>query len=138
MSFGENAYEIYGCSCGGACACSQDARQARHPNSARFHEILSELGDLHDRKQRDYGRGDDPFANVRGSIEWGMPGWVGAMVRANDKIKRLQQYAREGKLANEGVADSFMDLAVYAVIAMVLWEQEEATCLMGTQPESQP
>lgn len=97
----------------------------RHPNSQRFHDILLALGELHDRKQADYGRGDDPFANVRGSTEWGMPGWVGAMVRAQDKTRRLQQYARTAKLENEGVADSFMDLAVYAIIAMVLWEQDQ-------------
>lgn len=99
----------------------------RHPNSQRFHEILKLLGDLHDRKQQDYGRGDDPFANVRGAEEWDVEGWVGAMIRANDKIRRLQQYARTGSLANEGVEDAFMDLAVYAVIAMVLWEQAQVS-----------
>ena len=96
----------------------------RHPNSQRFHDILKELADLHDRKQADYGRGDDPFANVRGSTEWGMPAWVGAMVRATDKVKRLQNFARKGELRNESVVDAFMDLAVYAVIAMVLYEEE--------------
>lgn len=97
----------------------------RHPNSQRFHQILTELGELHDRKQQDYGRDSDPFANVRGSEDWGMPAWVGAMVRATDKVRRLQTYARKGELANESVEDAFMDLAVYAVIAMVLWEQDQ-------------
>jgi hypothetical protein len=45
------------------------------------------------------------------------------MVRANDKIKRLQKYAREGNLSNESARDSFMDLAVYALIALVLHEE---------------
>jgi len=98
----------------------------RHPNSARFHEILGELGALHDRKQADYGKGDDPFANVRSSEEWGVDGWKGAMIRLNDKVKRLQNYSRNGTLKNEGVEDSFMDIAVYAVIAYVLWEQEQS------------
>lgn len=88
--------------------------------------MLAEAGDLHDMKQADYGRGDDPFANVRSSSEWGMAAWVGAMVRATDKIKRLQTYARKGELANESVLDSFMDLAVYALIGRVLFEQEDA------------
>jgi len=96
----------------------------RHPNSARFHEILKELGDLHDKKQQDYGRGDDPFANVRASKEWGVPGWVGAMIRGTDKIRRLQSLLANGKLANESAEDSLRDLAVYAVIALVLFEQE--------------
>ncbi len=96
-----------------------------HPNSARFHELLKEAGDLHDRKQADYGANSDPFANVRASIDWGIPSWIGAMVRLNDKVKRLQSFARKGSLANESAKDSFMDIAVYALIAHVLYEQEQ-------------
>ncbi len=95
----------------------------RHPQSQRFHDILDDCKALHDKKQQDYGRDTDPFANVRGSADWDMPAWVGAMVRANDKIRRLQQYNKKGTLANEGVADAFMDLINYAAIAMVLWEE---------------
>jgi hypothetical protein len=97
----------------------------RHPNSARFHEILTELGALHDRKQQDYGSGSDPFANVRASTDWGIPPYVGALVRLNDKVKRLQAFARKGSLANESAEDSMRDIAVYAVIALVLYEQEK-------------
>lgn len=95
-----------------------------HPSSVKFHAILKELGDLHDKKQKDYGTHTDPFANVRASVDWGMPGWVGCMVRANDKMKRLQTYAQTGNLANEGVRDSFLDLAVYAVIGLCLFEEK--------------
>lgn len=97
---------------------------ARHPSSARFHQLLAEIGDLHDRKQADYGRADDPFANIRASTEWGSPGWVGAMIRLNDKVRRLQSFARTGKLSNEGAADSFKDIAVYALAALVMLEEE--------------
>ncbi len=93
-----------------------------------FAEMRAKAGagpELHDRKQEDYGRGDDPFANVRAAAEWGMPEWVGAMLRASDKIRRLQAYAIKGSLANEGVLDSFMDLAVYAIIAHVLFEEAQ-------------
>ena len=92
--------------------------------SSRFHDILKELGDLHDKKQQDYGTANDPFANVRGSLAWGIPPWVGAMVRATDKLKRLQKFAQVGSLANEAVEDSFRDLAVYAIIGLVLYEEE--------------
>ena len=107
-----------------------DVQPIRHPLSARFHEILGELGALHDQKQRDYGTDTDPFANIRGSEEWGIASWVGALVRATDKIKRLQKFARVGKLANEAVEDSFRDLAVYAVIAIVLFEEAKITQLL--------
>lgn len=99
-------------------------RVDRHPNSQRFHEILRELGELHDQKQADYGTKTDPFANVRSSEDWGMPAWVGAMVRASDKVRRLQSLVRNGKLENEAAEDSLRDLAVYAVIALVLFETE--------------
>ena len=100
-------------------------KSVRHPNSARFHAILTELGELHDKKQRDYGRADDPFANVRASSEWGVAPWVGAMVRLNDKVRRLQKAAQSETLVNESVEDSMRDIAVYSVIALVLWEQEQ-------------
>lgn len=99
--------------------------ETRHPNSARFHELLRQAGMLHDRKQADYGAGDDPFANVRASTDWGFPGWIGAMVRLNDKVKRLQSLAKKGSLANEAAVDSFMDIAVYALIARILYEETD-------------
>lgn len=96
---------------------------ARHPSSARFHELLKEIGDLHDKKSRDYGTTDDPFANVRASQEWGIAPHLGALVRLNDKIVRLKTYAKTGVLANEGVDDSLRDIAVYALIALVMFEE---------------
>ena len=95
-----------------------------HPASEKFHDLLREAGEMHDRKQADYGRGDDPFANVRASEEWGIPGWVGAMVRAQDKVRRLQTFAKRGSLVNEPVRDSLLDLAVYSLIALVLYEEQ--------------
>lgn len=96
----------------------------RHPLSERFHALLTEAGELHDMKQDDYGLDDDPFANVRASSEWGIPPWQGAMIRANDKVRRLQTFARKGELRNESVIDAFMDLAVYAIIARILYEEQ--------------
>lgn len=99
----------------------------RHPDSERFHELLDEIGALHDLKQKDYGRVNDPFANVRASEAWNVEPWVGAMIRLNDKVKRLQQFANKGVLHNEGVIDSLLDISVYALIALVLYEQTNAT-----------
>ena len=53
-----------------------------------------------------------------------MPAWVGSAMRANDKMKRIQAFARRGSLMNESLEDSLRDLAVYAVIALVLLEEE--------------
>jgi len=94
-----------------------------HPSSKMFYDHLLEAALLHRDKQRDYGKETDPFANVRASEEWGIPGWVGCMVRANDKIRRLQTLATEGTLTNEAAKDSFIDLAVYALIGLCLYEE---------------
>lgn len=92
----------------------------------RFHDLLDEIAELHDRKQADYGTDDDPFANVRASQDWGVPAWVGTMIRANDKVKRLQAAAQGSTLVNEGVEDSLMDIATYALIALVLYREQDS------------
>lgn len=90
----------------------------------RFHALLQQIADLHDKKQADYGKDADPFANVRASRFWGIAPWVGALVRLNDKVSRLQSFARKGALANESAEDSMMDIAVYALIALILYREE--------------
>lgn len=93
----------------------------------RFLRALREMGWLHQKKGADYGRTGDSFANVRAAQQWGVPAWVGAMVRANDKIVRLQAAAFGSKLQNEGVEDSLIDLACYAVIALILFREQSET-----------
>lgn len=89
----------------------------------RFHALLKQIGELHDKKQVDYGRTTDPFANVRASEAFGIAPWVGCMIRANDKMRRIQQLAQTGTLKNESVEDSLMDLAVYALIGLILYRE---------------
>lgn len=99
----------------------------------RFHALLEELGYLHDRKQEDYGADEDPFANIRASEEWGQEPWVGALMRANDKMHRLQRFAAKGELSNESAEDSMRDIAVYAMIALILYtEASESEKQEGT------
>jgi hypothetical protein len=91
-----------------------------------FKKVLVELLAMHDKKQADYGSTADPFANVRASEDFGIPGWIGCLTRGNDKMKRLQKAARGGAMVNESIEDSLLDLAVYSVIALVLYR--EANC----------
>lgn len=88
-----------------------------------FQDVLKEIQDMHDKKQKDYGTPSDPFANVRASEDFGIEPWVGAMVRANDKMRRLQSAAQGSTLVNEGIEDSLLDLAVYSIIALVLYRE---------------
>jgi hypothetical protein len=93
--------------------------------SKEFHKELGELGKLHDRKQQDYGTDTDPFANVRASEDFGVPAWLGCLIRMNDKMSRLKTFSKSGSLTNEGVEDSLQDLAVYSLIALCLFKEQQ-------------
>lgn len=91
--------------------------EAGHPG---FLSILEEIRTMHERKAHDYGSWADPLANIRGSQDYGVPPWVGAMLRANDKVQRIKAFLQRGELKNEPVEDSLLDLAAYAAIALAL------------------
>ena len=88
-----------------------------------FESVVKEITLLHQKKSSDYGTGEDPYANIRGTQEFGIKPWVGAVVRAADKIVRLKQYVKKGRLVNESVEDSLLDLATYAIIALVMYRE---------------
>jgi len=92
-----------------------------------FEGIINEILALHQRKSADYGRSHDPFANVRASEDFGIPGWVGCAIRMNDKMRRLQAAAQGSTMQNESIEDSFYDLAVYSVIGLLLYRQSKET-----------
>jgi hypothetical protein len=107
--------------------------QTRHPQSQAFKDTLDAMLMLHDRKQRDYGTTESPFANIEASEQFGIPSWIGCGIRSNDKIRRIQtatiQWLEDGEvaMANESLEDAWLDLAVYAVIGYLKtqeWNQE--------------
>ena len=91
--------------------------------SSRFYDVLNELKNLHDQKKQDYGTTTDPFANIRASQEFGVAPWLSSVLRANDKMARLKSFVLNGKLVNESVEDSLKDMAVYCIIALLLWRE---------------
>jgi hypothetical protein len=91
----------------------------------RFIDIVDELKALHIKKGHDYGTNDDHFANVRASEEFGLPAYLGVLIRMNDKMQRMKQFARKGGLANESFEDSLYDMASYAIIALILYREEK-------------
>lgn len=110
-------------------AVEEEAEARWRDGSYKFLEILDRLEQLHKQKQADYGQDGDPYANVRASEGFGMPAWLGVAVRMQDKMKRLQtagtQYIQRGgvTLSNESLEDTFLDLAVYAIIGLVMLEE---------------
>ena len=97
------------------------------PGDPRYHRLLGEMGSLHDRKQEDYGTGEDPFANFTSAKEFGIEPWQLAMLRANEKMHRVKAFVKKGRLANESLRDSLIDIAVCAAIAVVLYDESEGT-----------
>lgn len=96
----------------------------------RFWNILSEMWSLHCKKGNDYGSKetalggkDDFLANLRASEDFGIEAWVGALIRANDKMIRLKNATQGHELANESVEDSMIDLACYAVLSLILFRE---------------
>lgn len=98
---------------------------------SRFLSLLEQMASLHRRKAADYGSDEDPLANIRASEEIGVPAWKGAWLRAKDKVKRIDRFCVKGELKNEGVEDSLMDLAAYALLALVLYREQS----LGLCPE---
>lgn len=99
------------------------AQERAFAGNADYLKILDDMRALHLKKAADYGIDTDPLANVRAANEFGVEDWKGVMIRANDKMKRIKAFAKHGRLENESVEDSFMDLAAYSLIALVLYRE---------------
>jgi hypothetical protein len=103
-------------------------RFGSHLGCAAYHAALEELRQLHCRKAADYGSARDPLKNIRSGAEFvGIEPWRAAMVRIADKVSRLATHNRTGSLENEGVEDTLLDLASYAILALVLYRELAAT-----------
>ena len=93
--------------------------------SKRFYEILETIKNLHDAKKHDYGN-TDIFANFRLSELAGIPAWQGSVVRMGDKYARISNFIKKGdfKFKEESIKDTLMDMAIYSLITIVLYEEE--------------
>jgi hypothetical protein len=88
-----------------------------------FESVLEELNDLQKKKGADYGTKQDPLANIRASEKFGIPAWLGSIIRLNDKVNRVASFATKGTLENESLEDSLVDMAVYAIHALRLYRE---------------
>jgi hypothetical protein len=86
-------------------------------------EIYNRLDSLQESKGEDYGSDVDPLYNIRSTEDYGLPGWAGACIRANDKLRRIQSFQRNGQLQNESLEDALIDSAVYYIHALRLYRE---------------
>jgi len=57
----------------------------------------------------------------------GIPAWKGCCVRIGDKFSRIMGFAKKEKLKvkDESIRDTLVDMANYALIALILYEEEK-------------
>ena len=87
-----------------------------HP---RFYELLKVMAEMHSNKSHDYASRQDPLYNLR------QFGWKGVVVRLGDKFCRLKGFVEKGelKVKDESIIDTFLDNAIYSLLAIVLYEE---------------
>lgn len=94
----------------------------------RFIELLDELKSVHVAKSAGYAGRDNPdaFANFRLSQVFGVTQFKGCLVRLSDKFARVGNLIQDpsNDMIGESVKDNLLDLASYALIAYVLYEEE--------------
>jgi hypothetical protein len=75
-----------------------------------FEAVLDEMLQTFIKKNKDYGKG-----NILDTGE------IGILFRINDKVRRLQNLITKDKNPeNESLEETWKDIAVYAVIAIIL------------------
>jgi len=87
---------------------------------------MIEMVEVSRRKRADYATDGDEFSNFRGSAHFAgfeHPS-MSALFNVAQKLERIRALRANGRMddvANEAVADTFLDIAVYAVLAHAMW-----------------
>lgn len=88
-----------------------------------FNALVSEILDLHEKKNSDYASDDDPLSNFRRAAKLGVDPFTGILVRMSDKWGRLEELARGKSPQNESMRDTLIDLSVYSLLAVILLDE---------------
>lgn len=95
-----------------------------------FERVLIDIVDTNRRKRKDYAADGDPFSNFTLTSELlGLDGFdavESALFNVCQKLARLKALRINGRMdnpENESVADTYLDLAVYAVITYAIYRQ---------------
>jgi len=96
---------------------------------SRFYELLLSIAELHAKKNHDYAGKEHPLSNLKRSEEFGVPGWKGTLVRMSDKWDRITHLALDNNpmVKSESILDTLMDMAVYSLLAIILFEEYDRT-----------
>ena len=104
-----------------------------HP---KFYKILEQMAELHSKKNKDYATKEDPLRNFKRAAEWAKKyklitdGYESVKVAIIYMLKQLDAAFKllgdNQKGEVEGFIDRMMDIAIYSVLIMILYEEDES------------
>lgn len=94
------------------------SKTAEINNVQTFKEITKKMAETYANKNEDYGDSFTETAKEFGSVAF--------VIRLSDKLSRVKQLiANDRKVDDEKIEDTLLDLANYAVMAMVFLENDK-------------
>lgn len=98
--------------------------------SHKFLSLIAEMEDIHRRKNAGYAgeASMDPWKNFRMAEMLNISAFKGCLVRMGDKFARVCNLAKNeaNDKVGENIKDTLMDLAIYSLIGICLYEEQEA------------
>ena len=93
--------------------------------SEQFYRLLENMKTVHDAKRHDYASKEDIFKNFRTCEMADIPAWKGVAIRIGDKFSRLMSFVKqeELKVKDESIKDTLIDMANYALICAILYDE---------------
>jgi len=92
-----------------------------------FEASLMEMVEVRRRKKNDYSAKGNPWSNFDATADhFGLQNYDSAIFNVVQKLARLKELRAPDKLvANEPVYDTYLDTAVYSVLAFAMYREQE-------------
>jgi len=92
---------------------TSEYEEVMESESSKFEKVLSEMLDTYKKKNADYG---NSFSETIQEF-----GYIPAVARINDKVKRMKNIVKGQKMniENESLRDTLLDTANYCVLTIV-------------------
>lgn len=104
---------------------SKEDKRYGHP---RFYRLLEEMAETHSRKNHDYAEASNPLSNFQEVAEaTSLSPFDVIRVFLATKVARIKQLwiKKRNLVVGESIKDSLMDLAVYALLGIIMLEEED-------------
>jgi predicted nucleotide modification protein, DUF1599 family len=102
-----------------------------------FHELLNEMRRIHNAKNADYGDGKQ-LGNFQEAEGFGVSAFQGVLIRISDKYSRIKSLSKKdnmaGEVRDESIEDTLIDLANYAILAIVVRRESKGQLTRIARP----